>query len=364
MNDSLAHLDTTLQTINDLLADPRTAVHAAEVLYQLSLSAGHAIRTHPSRVWDRCLGHLSTTINNPTCGLQERVAAGFVLGQLGDPRPGVSSLPFDWCHIPAGTYQVGEAEALATLPPFQLTSPMEAMNASRLQMATLPPFQISRYPVTNSQWRQFMEAGGYTTRQWWTREGWEVCQQGYVLGDFGYWVPSGHPWTQPRHWVDDHANGSNQPVVGISWYEAQAFCAWASHIHTGLIRLPTNTEWEIAARGPARLVYPWGNQWDATWTNTEEGQVNHATPVGCYPQGASWCGARDMIGNVIEWTSDGYDARDRSQQFLDPTIPRPMIFLRGSSWIEVSWASFCAHLEDAEPWTREDYIGFRCVHIP
>src|SRR5690606_34310947 len=108
---------------------------------------------------------------------------------------------------------------------------------------------------------------------------------------------------------DDH------PKVCITWYEAEAYASWRGG------RLPTEAEWEFAARGADSLIYPWGNEWDTTLANVEESEG--LMPVGSYPDGVSWVGAQDMAGNAMEWVADwlGSSYRGLLDQTENPTGP-------------------------------------------
>jgi hypothetical protein len=131
----------------------------------------------------------------------------------------------------------------------------------------LDAYYIDRYEITNGLYQRFMEATN--------RPG-------------------------PRYWSDSHLNGASQPVVGVNWYDAEAYCRWVGK------RLPTEAEWEKAARGDDGRTYPWGEQWDSSRANSKESQRNKAAPVGSYPSGVSPYGAYDMAGNVWEWVADWY----------------------------------------------------------
>jgi formylglycine-generating enzyme required for sulfatase activity len=226
----------------------------------------------------------------PLATLGDRLRAGQYLSTLGDPRPGVVSLEPDWCVVPAGPFLLGS------------TDEDEQANSNEKPQRTvdLPGFRISRYPVTNAQWRMFMEAGRYSERQWWSDAGWEAKEP--------------VDWTKLRDWDEASFNGSNQPIVNISWYEATAFCRWLSAELGYEVRLPSEAEWEKAARGTDGRIYPWGNEWDDTKANTAEINIGATTPVGCFPEDTSPYGLVDIAGNVGEWVAtvitDGYASHD------------------------------------------------------
>lgn len=169
-------------------------------------------------------------------------------------------------------------------------------------------FQIGQYPVTNAQFRRFVDAGGYDrARPWWTPQALQEIEQ--------YW--NGWP-TAPRYWDDTRFNHSTQPVVGVSWYEAMAYCAWLTEEWAAqgrldgtryAVRLPTEAEWIWAAAGAARRTYAWGDEFAAWRANTKESNLNLTTPVHMYPDGTTPASAADqriwdLCGNVWEWCFD------------------------------------------------------------
>jgi formylglycine-generating enzyme required for sulfatase activity len=162
------------------------------------------------------------------------------------------------------------------------------------------------------------------------------------------------------------------PVIEVSWYGAEAYCAWVGG------HLPTEAEWEYAARGPDANIYPWGNSFDGERTNycdnqctsewsdpnTSDGAI-HWTSVGSYPSGASWVGALDMAGNVHEWVSDYWSESFRSGTIQDnPTGPESgnLRVSRGGSWFDSSYRMSAACRKGLTPSSaRMHWIGFRCV---
>ena len=159
---------------------------------------------------------------------------------------------------------------------------------------SLPDYWIGKTPVTNAQFGPFVAGDGYTNQAYWTAAGWQWREAEKVVkpGDWDY-----------RQWYAALSYGAAgaRPVVGVSWFEALAYCRWLS-VQTGIeFRLPSEAEWEKAARGRDGRIYPWGNTWEAGRCNSEEAGIKYPTPVGKYPSGASPYGALDMAGNVWEW---------------------------------------------------------------
>lgn len=210
-------------------------------------------------------------------------------------------------------------------------------------------FRIGRYPVTNRQFKRFVDDDGYdTNKPWWTTKA--------VTQLRSYW---GDDWRRgPRYWDDNRLNRSSQPAVGVSWYETTAYCAWL----TGKLRaegaiddqhearLPTVDEWQQAA-GSER--YPWGKTFDAANANTKENGLEQTTPVHMYPGGRTATGISDLAGNVWEWTKD-----------LDKTLSFEAYILIGGAWyMDATGVSSAARLR-RDPWYRSDGIGLRVVVVP
>ena len=207
----------------------------------------------------------------------DRASAGRVLARLGDRRHGVGlhheGLPdIDWVEIPAGSFYLGP-------------DPGPASKAASAQVS-LGAYHISRYPVTNAQYQAFLKDGGYTStwRRCWTQAGWEWKGERESPGALD------SNWLYPNH-----------PRVGVTWFEAEAYCRWLSERLGHAVRLPTEAEWERAARGADGHVYPWGNEFDSGRCNANETGIGQTTAVGAFPNGASAEGVLDLAGNVWEW---------------------------------------------------------------
>ncbi|MEZ4863324.1 MAG: SUMF1/EgtB/PvdO family nonheme iron enzyme [Caldilineaceae bacterium] len=215
------------------------------------------------------------------------------------PAPPRTPVAFDWVTIPAGEFVMG-SDKEKDKDAFDDELPQFRLN--------LPEYQIARYPVTVAQFAQFITATNYQT----TAE-----QQGYAYGYTGskWKVIMGAYWVRPRGPKSTIEQKMEHPVTCISWADAVAFCHWAK------VRLPTEAEWEKAARGGDGRLYPWGNAPpDATRCNFAM-NVKDTTPVGHYPVGISPYGCYDMAGNVLEWTSSLWGRDIQKPDFGYPYVP-------------------------------------------
>ncbi|HEY1432425.1 MAG TPA: SUMF1/EgtB/PvdO family nonheme iron enzyme [Stellaceae bacterium] len=299
--------------------NPAPAVFIAEAL-DLCLAKNYAV---PEELKEVFRGVALNAIEDEV-ELRARQALGVTLGRVGDPRIfdlRVSQGNVDlqaYVEVPAGTYPYGD----------------EGRTVEIMQ-----PFWIGRYPVTNQQFAAFIAADGYGygNRQWWSKEGWAWLQ--------------GEKAVEPRYWHDRRWNAPNQPVVGVSFWEAEAFCAWAGG------RLPTEEEWEAAARGPRGLVYPWGDGWQHGICATSEAGLGATSPVGLFPRARQADRAiDDLAGNVWEWCASLYDPKSKDSP--DDRV------LRGGSWNNVRDFAPSARREDFDPRERFYIVGFRVVRCP
>jgi formylglycine-generating enzyme required for sulfatase activity len=213
------------------------------------------------------------------------------------------------------------------------------------QLFDVPGFSISKYPVTNDQFARFMEAGGYKREKWWTQAGWQLKES--------------EEWSKPRFWNDEYWNQPDCPVVGISWYEAMAFCTWLTDETDEEILLPTEQQWQRAAQGDEGRIYPWGKDWDEMRCNNRVKPCDsiRTTPVTCYEgkdRGDSPFGVVDMAGNVWEWCLTAYNTGSNAVSDINLRV------LRGGSWRNRSAENFrttCRNWNDPTHW--DNMTGFR-----
>jgi formylglycine-generating enzyme required for sulfatase activity len=213
---------------------------------------------------------------------------------------------------------------------------------------SLPPFRVSRYEVTNSQFWQFIDGGGYEKRRYWTEAGWAWrLRAGADLAGFA----------SDLRWGID-----NRPVVGVNWYEAMAYAAWLAEQTGELFRLPSEAEWERAAAGTEARQYPWGDNWKDGMANTQEIGIGYTSAVGAFPKDATPEGIYDMGGNTWEWTlsrsgSYPYDRQD-GRENPEGTSAR---VLRGGACSNSKLLARCTYRNWVAPDARVPYIGFRVV---
>jgi formylglycine-generating enzyme required for sulfatase activity len=271
--------------------------------------------------------------------------------------PEAERLPFEpqLVTIPAGPFLMGtpesEVEELFKLMQAEYEDTKRAWVEREVPQheVTLDEYAIARYPITNAEFERFIEDGGYTQRDYWTDAGWKQKEK--------------ESWTQPRYWDDEKWNPPSQPVVGVSWYEALAYCRWLSEKSGKTYRLPTEAEWEKAARGTDGRRYPWGDAWDASLCNNKESGPGKTTPVGEYPEGESPYGVEELVGQVWEWcrTKYGleypYNPNDgREDEAGDDTR-----IIRGASWNDGAGWCRCGSRGGDVPRYRSGDGGFRCV---
>ena len=260
------------------------------------------------------------------------------------PAPTALATPTlaNWVEIPAGDFLMGAQKEDPALPnkedPALPNYDPEAQdNESPVHKVRLSAYRIAKFPVTVAEFQRFVDAGGYTKKEYW------------LVGGFGL-------HQEPGDWARQLEN-PDRPVAWVSWYAASAYAAWAN------CRLPTEAEWERAARGTEARKYPWGNDApNPALLNFSDSAIGHATSVGTYPAGATPEGVFDMAGNVWEWCQDGYGDYKADDQ-VDPRGPAEgqSRVLRGGSWVfsALLCRSACRH--EGRPGFRYTPVGFRVV---
>ncbi len=219
--------------------------------------------------------------------------------------------------IPQGEFTMGSADHSDEIP----------------HQVVLDSYYMDKFEVSNKDYKEFMKS-------------------------------TGHP--APAYWDDPRLNKSNQPVVGVNWYDGNAFCEWKGK------RLPTEAEWERAAKDPDGSHYPWGHKIGPTKANYGQ-NVGKTKPVDAYPEGVSGYGMYNMAGNVFEWVSDWYDPNYfKVSAALNPQGPPtgynfanqgPVKVLKGGSWLAPVSSLHTSHRFWNQP-ENNSYgvgLGFRCA---
>jgi formylglycine-generating enzyme required for sulfatase activity len=248
-------------------------------------------------------------------------------------------------EIPAGPFLMGSSDA--DLDAYEREKPQHELE--------LPTYYIGRTPVTNEQFRPFVESDGYANPDYWTKAGWQWCCREQI--------------SAPCFWNNEKWNSSGYPVVGISWYEAVAYARWLEKQTDLPYRLPTEAEWEKAARGPDGRIWPWGNRWESGRCNSKEAGKQSTTAVDSYPDGASPYGILDMVGNVKEWCATRWTKKypyrleaEWTEQYLTGNHER---IVRGGSRIRSQGCVRGAFRGiKYDPGYRSDLIGLRIARYP
>lgn len=224
---------------------------------------------------------------------------------------GCKHVPAGMIEIPAGWFVMGQNDG-----------PPSAQPEHRVYLDT---FAIDRTEVTRADFANYIAALNRPTTQWDARE---LRQR------------------------------PNEPVTGVIWAEADAYCRWAG------LRLPTEAEWEKAARGTQALRYPWGNEWDPARSNTAESELGAVQPVGSYPRGASPYEVLDMAGNAAEWVADRFDPNYYAiSPELNPTGPTQILDhgLRGGSYASPADQATTFFRDSSHSVKPNPRTGFRCA---
>jgi len=287
----------------------------------------------------------------------KRKSIAEILGWLGDSRQGVGvdekGVPeFDWTHIPAGTYRIGltreEHNELEAEGALQLAREIPCMEVE------LSEYWISNFPVTWTQFLAFLNASdGYLADRWW--------------GEFA------QSKEERESRIQDLCSNNltpNTAVGGIDWYEARAYARWVSNCLEKDCDIPTEAEWEVAARGSDSRIYPWGNDFVPRYCNWSGTGIGNVMPVGCFSDAdCPWSlGPNDMLGNIWEWThgvagliegSNFSDLAAANEKYQEETPVRHVVkgccFLNGEAMLRTTYRGNDSSL------SRFDRQGFRLV---
>jgi formylglycine-generating enzyme required for sulfatase activity len=261
------------------------------------------------------------------------------------PRPQPTPAPTEAAEETEAEEGEGEATEVAPVAAGPLFEDMVLIEAGPFTMGQdgskpkngpahevdLPAFEIDRFELTNEEFAYFVEQTGYET----------YAEQ-----------------NDKKSWRDVAEGKANHPVVYVTWNDAVAYCEWAGK------RLPTEAEWEKAARGDDGRVYPWGNEFVAENGNFYEGGVRGTTAVGSYPAGASPYGVEDVAGNVREWVEDYFLPYPGAAADADPFFGEENRVNRGGGWFDGEEGEVVTtYNRNAGPpdISANDDIGFRCV---
>jgi formylglycine-generating enzyme required for sulfatase activity len=263
-----------------------------------------------------------------------------------------------WCEVPAGPFLMGspDEDELA----YDDEKPKHTYEIKQ-------PYFISRYPITNAQYDAFVQGGGYREARYWTEAGWAWRKHEEVIGPRDY----GMPYIL-----------SNYPVIGVSWYEAVAFCRWLKEylrtighefkvwedgeirernapFETFNIQLPSEPQWEKAARGKDGRIYPWGSEPDSELANYDETGIGTTSAVGCFPGGTSPYGVVDLTGNVYEWCRTKWRGGYQVYENDGAVSGSARRVLRGGAFYDHVRLVRCAVRYSRSPDLRIGYVGFR-----
>ena len=276
---------------------------------------------HP--VLEHILASLVSCLDSKNISLSERYEIGCILGYVGDPRRGIgtndNNVPdIEWIEIPKGTFLIGSSP-----------KDEEAFANERPQHEIrLDTYYISKYPITVSQFQSYMKSVENPSRQ----------------GD--YFQPSPHD--------DPETYLNNFPIIGVDFKEAISFCEWLGKKLGNEVRLPTQEEWEKAARGEHGRIFPWGDEFEGDRCNANN-NIGKLCSVGLFPNGASPYGVMDMCGNIWEWTSSIWQADPGTRKDVGKFHE-----IRGGAFSSKPAAARCAY-HGHEATSQASNQGFRIV---
>lgn len=236
-------------------------------------------------------------------------------------------------HIPSGVFRMGSRFHAREYPP---------------RLMQVSEFQIAQAPVLVGQYEAFIQNKAVGDKTWWSEEGWD-----WLKGNSDGWGRKNR--NIPDGW-EAQMRKSFHPVTGITVYEAEAYCAWLSATKSRTIRLPTEVEWEYAARGDDARPFPWGEEFHATFANTAESERFSTMEVANMPNDISPFGVMGMCGNIQEWTSSIYVPAPK-----EVTAPGPLRVARGGSFHDTYFGSRTSYRRAYPAEFFYPFLGFRII---
>jgi formylglycine-generating enzyme required for sulfatase activity len=249
------------------------------------------------------------------------------------PTPTPMPTPTPAPEATAGPIAPAVTDIMIEIPagPFTMGSDTGEGDEAPAHEVDLPAFEMDKFEVTNADFGQFVEATGYQT---------DAEKEG-----------------RSKSWRDAAEGKDNHPAVYVSWNDAVAYCEWLGK------RLPTEAEWEKAAKGTDGRMYPWGSEWDPAKANGKESGLRGTVAVGSFGAGASPYGVEDMAGNVWEWTADWYEPYPGSTYYTE-YFGKKFKVVRGGGWFEMADAMRTTNRDLTSTDAANDDMGFRCARQP
>jgi gamma-glutamyl hercynylcysteine S-oxide synthase len=236
-------------------------------------------------------------------------------------------------RIPSGTVRLGSRFHPREQPP---------------RFLQIQEFEIAHIPVTVNQYAVFLDSAAVSEPRWWSAAGWDWLQ-----GKSDGWGREDR--RKPDRWQIQRRR-QHHPVVGITWFEAEAYCNWVGHQKKLVVRLPGEEEWERAARGDDPRPFPWGEEFDAALANTLESDHRDTVEVASIPGDSSPFGVLGMCGNIQEWTASKYEpAPDEIFPSSDLRV------VRGGSYDDTAFGARTSYRRAYPPGYFYPFLGFRVV---